>query len=165
MRRPWTVRLRGALLAVPVLAVAGCALATNSLHPGRAEVSTAQVSSLGQILVDGHGRTLYLFVADLPNQSSCSGACAAIWPPATTQGPPTASGSAQQSQLTTIARSSGPRQLVYGTHPLYYYQGDTGRGDIRGQALTQFGAEWYAVSPQGQQVESGGSRGSPGPDG
>ncbi|TYK53390.1 COG4315 family predicted lipoprotein [Actinomadura decatromicini] len=160
MRRRWAARLRSALivgaLTVPV---AGCALATNSLHPGRAKISTERVSSLGPILVDGRGRTLYLFVADLPNQSSCDGACAAIWPPATSAGPPTAAGAAQQSQITTIARPEGPRQLVYAGHPLYYYQADTGRGDIRGQALTQFGAEWYAVSPQGEQVESGTSTG------
>ncbi|MFB4307340.1 hypothetical protein [Actinomadura sp. GTD37] len=160
MRRRWTAALRGALVAVAVTVVAGCAMATNSLHPGRAEIRTERVPSLGQILVDGRGRTLYLFVADLPNQSSCSGACAAIWPPATSQGPPAAGGAAQRSQITTIARSEGPRQLVYAGHPLYYYQADTGRGDVRGQALTQFGAEWYAVSPQGQQVESGVSGGS-----
>ncbi len=153
-------RLRGSPVAILVTVAAGCAMATNSLHPGQAEIRTEQVRSLGQILVDGRGRTLYLFVADLPNQSNCNGACAAIWPPATTQGPPTAGGAAQRSQITTIARSQGPRQLVYAGHPLYYYQADTGRGDTLGQALTQFGAEWYAVSPQGQQVESGVSGGS-----
>jgi len=160
MRCRWTDRLRAAFVAIPVVAVAGCAMATNTLHPGRAVIRTAQVPPLGQILVDGRGRTLYLFVADLPNQSSCDGACAAIWPPATTQGPPRAGGGAQQSQITTIARSEGPRQLVYAGHPLYYYQADTGRGDIRGQALTQFGAEWYVVSPRGQQVQDGVSSGS-----
>ncbi|WP_242882142.1 COG4315 family predicted lipoprotein [Actinomadura litoris] len=153
------------LVAVSVMAAAGCAMATNSLHPGRARIGTERVSSLGRILVDGKGRTLYLFVADLPNQSSCDGACAAIWPPATSQGPAIAGGDVQRSQITTIARSEGPRQLVYAGHPLYYYQADTGRGDIRGQALTQFGAEWYAVSPQGEQVQGGVGRGPLGPDG
>ncbi|MFA1541773.1 COG4315 family predicted lipoprotein [Actinomadura monticuli] len=165
MRGRRTVRLRAAFFAIPVMAVAGCAMATNTLHPGRAVIRTAQVPPLGQILVDGRGRTLYLFVADLPDQSSCDGACAAIWPPATTQGPPRAGGGAQQSQITTIARPQGPRQLVYAGHPLYYYQADTGRGDIRGQALSQFGAEWYAVSPQGRQVQDGVSGGSPLTDG
>ncbi|MEU4824415.1 hypothetical protein AB0H37_21330 [Actinomadura sp. NPDC023710] len=163
MRRPRTARFGGRLLAASLAAtaLAGCTTATNSQNPGRTQISSAQVPHLGQILVNGTGRTLYLFVADPPNQSTCSGACASIWPPATTQGAPTTAGSAQQSQIASISRSDGPPQIVYGGHPLYYYQADTGRGDTHGQALTQFGAEWYAVSPQGQQVQSGTSAGSP----
>ncbi|WP_329521007.1 COG4315 family predicted lipoprotein [Spirillospora sp. NBC_01491] len=142
------------VFGVPVaaLAVAGCATATNSQNPGRMQIRSDQAPPLGQVLVNETGRTLYLFVADPPNQSTCSGACASIWPPATTQGPPRAAGGAQTAEITTIARSDGPRQLVYAGHPLYYYQADTGRGDTRGQGLTQFGAGWYAISPQGQQV-------------
>ncbi|MBB6399950.1 putative lipoprotein with Yx(FWY)xxD motif [Actinomadura coerulea] len=161
--RPRTARFGGRLLAAAVAAaaLAGCATATNSQNPGRMQISTAQAPHLGQILVNKTGRTLYLFVADPPNQSTCSGACASIWPPATTEGAPTTAGSAQRSQVATISRSDGPPQIVYGGHPLYYYQADTGRGDTLGEALTQFGAEWYAVSPQGQQVESGTSAGPP----
>ncbi|SNR49020.1 Predicted lipoprotein with conserved Yx(FWY)xxD motif [Actinomadura mexicana] len=165
MRRR-TARSRGRLLAAPIaalaaLALAGCATATNSQNPGRMQIGSDQAPHLGQILVDRTGRTLYLFVADPPNQSTCSGACASIWPPATTRGSPSTAGAARQSEITSITRSDGPPQIVYAGHPLYYYQADTGRGDIHGQALTQFGAEWYAVSPQGQQIQSGTSTGSP----
>ncbi|MGI5201236.1 hypothetical protein ACQEU6_06520 [Spirillospora sp. CA-108201] len=44
-------------MAIAVLVAAGCAMATNPLHPGRAEIRTERVPSLGQILVDGRGRT------------------------------------------------------------------------------------------------------------
>jgi hypothetical protein len=38
-------------------------------------------------------------------------------------------------------------------HPLYYYAGDTKRGQTAGQGLDQFGAEWYVLSPTGQKVD------------
>lgn len=165
MRRLRTARFRERLVGAPlvVLTVAGCATATNSQNPGWMQIRSAQAPHLGQIVVNRTGRTLYLFVADPPNQSTCSGACASIWPPVTTQGAPTTAGLAQAAEITTIARSDGPRQIVYAGHPLYYYQADTEAGDTRGQALTQFGAEWYAVSPQGQQVEGGTSAGGASP--
>src|SRR5215831_16482559 len=37
----------------------------------------------GTYLVDGQGRSLYLFVADTGTTSTCNGACAAAWPPLT----------------------------------------------------------------------------------
>src|SRR5205085_7121766 len=69
-----------------VLAVA--ALGAAALIPGgyaaaskanRASVAVAQ-SKLGRILVDGRGRSLYLFEKDKKGKSSCSGACLAYWP-------------------------------------------------------------------------------------
>ncbi|MVZ99094.1 hypothetical protein F8568_001555 [Actinomadura sp. LD22] len=138
---------------------AGCAFATNSQDPGRQQVTSAPVHRLGPILVDDKGRTLYLFASDPPNRSTCFGACASIWPPATTQGRPGTSGGARPGMLTTIARSDGPRQLVYAGHPLYYYQADTGRGDAEGQGITQFGAPWFALTPQGQIQTTGSAHG------
>ncbi|KAB2381653.1 hypothetical protein F9B16_15560 [Actinomadura montaniterrae] len=137
----------------------GCAFATNSQDPGRQQVTSAAVPKLGRIIVDDKGRTLYLFAADPPNRSTCFGACASIWPPATTQGRPGTSGGTQAAMLTTIARSDGPRQLVYAGHPLYYYQADTGRGDAQGQGITQFGAPWFALTPQGRIQTTGSAHG------
>ena len=39
-------------------------------------------TSLGNILVDGQGKTLYYFADDIPasGASVCSGSCAVIWP-------------------------------------------------------------------------------------
>ena len=58
--------------------------ATPSSQSGPATISV-QGSSLGQILVDGSGKTLYLFEADTGPLSTCSGACAQAWPPLTTK--------------------------------------------------------------------------------
>ena len=43
-------------------------------------------TSLGRVIVDGQGRTLYRFLHDHGKKSTCSGACAAAWPPAAVKG-------------------------------------------------------------------------------
>jgi predicted lipoprotein with Yx(FWY)xxD motif len=115
-----------------------------------------------RVLVDDEGRTVYLFVADPPNQSACYGACASLWPPVTTAGKPEPGGGITASKLSTFHRRDGGTQVAYAGHPLYYYQADTEKGDAYGEGLDQFGAEWYALSPSGQQVEpkKGGGGGS-----
>lgn len=152
------------LIGVAALAVvaAGCGAATNSLHPGREEVASARLPDLGNILVDDKGRTLHLFVSDPSDQTTCYGACASIWPPVTTAGAPAAKGGVSAGKLSTFHRSDGGTQVAYAGHPLYYYQADTEAGDAYGEGLDQFGAEWYALSATGQQVEpkGGGSGGS-----
>ena len=46
----------------------------------------------GKFLADGHGRALYLFEADKGSTSTCTGACAAAWPPVTASAMPMAGG-------------------------------------------------------------------------
>ncbi|WP_165494975.1 COG4315 family predicted lipoprotein [Actinomadura roseirufa] len=150
---------RWCAVAAAVLLASGCALATNSQSPGRQQITSAAPAGLGRVLVDDHGRTLYLFAADPPNLSTCFGACASLWPPVTTQGRPTAAGGARPGMMITIGRSDGPPQIVYAGHPLYYYQGDTGPGDAKGQGITQFGAPWFAITTQGQIQATGSAHG------
>jgi len=120
---------------------------------GAATVSTA-TSSLGSILVDAKGRTLYLFQKDQPNQSACSGACASAWPVDQSAGMPKATGGVKASLLGTIKRGDGTTQVTYNQHPLYYYSGDTAAGQQSGQGLDAFGALWYVVAPSGVAVTS-----------
>jgi predicted lipoprotein with Yx(FWY)xxD motif len=153
--------------AVPVLAlaVAACggggsataaAPASTSTANAHAQTGTVRVanSSLGSILVDSSGRTLYLFKADSGTKSACSGACATAWPPLRTAGKPTAGSGAEAALLGTTPRSDGAAQVTYNGHPLYLYVADKKPGDVTGQALVAFGAPWYVVSPAGQQITS-----------
>jgi predicted lipoprotein with Yx(FWY)xxD motif len=124
--------------------------------PSTGAQATATVSTsntkLGQILVDGSGRTLYLFMKDTANQSACSGACVSAWPVDQSAGTPKASSGVQASMLGTIKRSDGTTQVTYNQHPLYYYSGDTGPGQQSGQNLNAFGAKWFVVAPGGNAV-------------
>ncbi|WP_406098947.1 hypothetical protein [Streptomyces canus] len=116
-------------------------------------VKTASAGKLGTILVDGKGRTLYLFEADKSTTSTCDGACATAWPPLLTSGSPSVGGSAKSSLLATSKRSDGTTQVTYHGHPLYGYAGDSTPGDTNGQALNQFGAEWYVLDAGGNKVD------------
>jgi predicted lipoprotein with Yx(FWY)xxD motif len=118
---------------------------------GVATVAAAS-SRLGMILVDGSGRTLYLFKKDQPNQSPCAGACAAAWPVDQSSGTPKAGSGVMASLLGTIHRGDGSTQVTYDHHPLYYYSGDSGAGQQNGQGVDAFGAAWFVVAPAGGAV-------------
>jgi len=132
----------------------------TTASPAKAAAAGAQVeaasSPLGRILVDGSGRTLYLFQQDTSTASTCDGACATSWPPLTTTGNPQAGDGATTGKLGTTKRSDGKTEVTYNGHPLYYYAGDTQPGDTSGQGLDQFGAEWNVLSPAGEKIEAGG---------
>jgi predicted lipoprotein with Yx(FWY)xxD motif len=116
-----------------------------------ATVSAAS-TSLGTILVDGSGRTLYLFEKDQSDQSACAGACAAAWPVDQSSGTPKAGSGVKASMLGTIKRGDNTTQVTYNQHPLYYYQGDSGAGQQNGQGVDAFGAKWFVVNPAGGAV-------------
>jgi hypothetical protein len=95
---------------------------------------------------------VYLWVKDASGMSACTGACAGAWPPVTTTGTATASGSAKASDLGTITRSDGTKQVTYDGHALYYFSGDSGAGTATGQGSDGFGAKWWLVAPSGSDV-------------
>jgi predicted lipoprotein with Yx(FWY)xxD motif len=114
----------------------------------------------GTFLVDSSGRALYLFEADKGDKSTCNGACAAAWPPLTTDGAPKAGDGVQASLLGTTKRDDGKMEVTYDGHPLYYFANDTAPGDIKGQGVDAFGAEWYVVGSNGKKLEDEGDEGS-----
>jgi predicted lipoprotein with Yx(FWY)xxD motif len=151
------------MAVVLVVAVVGLVLAISGgatkAHKAGASVQRSAIAvrstPLGRVLVDAGGRTLYLFEADRPNMSNCSGACLSVWPPLTAgKTPPTKAG-ALPAAIGTIATSGGKRQVTYHGHPLYLYAGDQKPGDTAGQGLVQFGAAWYVLAPTGDKVDHG----------
>ncbi len=127
---------------------------SSSSSSSAVSVKTAS-SSLGTILVDQDGKTLYLFEADKGGTSSCNGTCTSYWPPVT--GEATAGSGVTAGMLGTTKRSDGSMEVTYGGHPLYWFSGDTAAGDTNGEGLTDFGGAWYAVSPAGKAVQEQGS--------
>jgi predicted lipoprotein with Yx(FWY)xxD motif len=120
-------------------------------------VDVAADGTLGQILADPEGRTLYMFEADAGTKSACTGTCALTWPPLRASGKPVAGSGIAPSKLATSARSDGEPQVTYYGHPLYTYTVDQQPGDATGEGTTAFGAAWYALSPAGTRVYSAGS--------
>ena len=113
-------------------------------------------SSLGDILVDGDGRTLYAFTRDNGDQSACSGECATNWPALT--GTATAGTGVQAALLSTSMQASGDSQVTYGGRPLYHFAGDAKAGDTNGQGV---GNVWFAVTADGQLVQKKGGTAYP----
>ena len=166
--RPITFLASAAVMPLIALAVAACgggAAATAAPPPAPSTTTTTTTttttatvrvakSSLGSILVNASGRTLYLFKADSTTMSACTGACATAWPPLLANGTPTAGTGLTASKLGTVSRSGGNRQVTYNGHPLYLFIKDTKPGQTTGQGVTAFGAAWFAVSPAGNQISS-----------
>jgi len=120
---------------------------------GAGVVKAAKVGDLGTIVVDSEGLTLYDFHKDKGGESSCYGACAGAWPPLLTEGEPKAEAGAMASQLGTTKRKDGTVQVTYNGWPLYTYAGDQAPGEANGNDIDQFGAEWYALQPNGEEPE------------
>lgn len=106
-------------------------------------------TTLGSVLVDPHGMTLYMFTPDTSTTSVCNGQCAAIWPPLLLNGKLRAAAGLQTSLLGTIQRADGTTQVTYAGHPLYFFAKDTQPGDTKGQGL--FG-KWYVLSAAGTPI-------------
>ncbi|MEA2254677.1 MAG: hypothetical protein QOG35_722 [Solirubrobacteraceae bacterium] len=140
------------ILGVALLAVAVTATTALPAVSKPATVKT-RTTKLGKIIVDGSGRTLYMFGKDKGTKSSCSGACATAWPPLLTKGKPKAGTGATASKLGTTKRSDGTTQVTYGGHPVYRFKNDAKAGDTNGQGLTAFGGVWYVVSPTGKVIK------------
>jgi predicted lipoprotein with Yx(FWY)xxD motif len=115
-------------------------------------VITTATSSAGTVLTSGSGKAVYLWAKDTGDMSNCNGACAGAWPPVTTTGTATAAGGAKASDIGTITRSDGTKQVTYDGHPLYYFSGDSGPGTATGQGSDAFGAQWWLVTPAGSDV-------------
>ena len=115
---------------------------------GNAPVAMAE-TSLGTIIVDASGRTLYLFTKDDLNKSNCSGGCLRAWPALLTVGAPKAEEGVTANLLATISREDGAMQVTYNGLPLYYYARDVKPGDTKGQNV---GKVWYVVSTSGNAI-------------
>ena len=124
--------------------------ASTSASPAAAgaAVLKTETSSLGTVLVNGQGLTVYWFAADHGTTSACTGACAAAWPPVTGT-PQAAAGVSLTGTLGTITRAGGVKQATYNGHPLYTFQVDKAPGQVNGNGVNAFGALWYAIKTGG----------------
>ena len=143
-----------ALLAASAITLSACGGAASGSTTAGSRTTTpaagnglhAATSSLGKVLVDADGRTVYLLTADGRNQSTCGGGCLTFWPAV-------APGRAKLGVPvgTTKTPAGTPTATVAG-QPVYTFSQDHGAGDVNGEGLQEFGGTWYAVSPTGQAV-------------
>jgi predicted lipoprotein with Yx(FWY)xxD motif len=130
-----------------------------------ATIKAAKVSGLGTVLVDSSGRTLYVFSPDHAKKVTCTGSCAAVWPPLKAgSAKPAVSGGVSASLVSTDPNPSGGSVATYNGWPLYRYEADPDAGTAHGQALNSSGGLWYVITPSGQVIKKhGGAASSSGP--
>ena len=154
----------GATTAPPAATSAGAPTTSGQggaygAEPGPSTAGTAgtsatslatATSSLGTIVVDGTGMTVYQYDKDTQGAgtSTCSGQCATNWP-AVHGGAAMPAVDGVTGTVGTITGTDGQPQLTLNGWPLYYYAGDTAAGDTKGQGV---GGIWWVLTPAGERV-------------
>jgi predicted lipoprotein with Yx(FWY)xxD motif len=148
--------LAGILAGVASLsAVASAQGGPSTAHAARAAKVQLRKTSLGKILVNASGFTLYSFTKDPRNKDTCvkvSG-CTEIWLPLSTSSKPTAGPGVKASLFSTVRLPNGSKQVTYAGHPLYLYGPSSERGETSYVGERQFGGRWDAVNAAGKTVK------------
>ncbi len=149
MKRTYVALAAAAVSAVSAASVAGAETSRPAAHSSRTATVQLRHTRLGNILVNGSGRTLYEFTRDRSGRSSCMSisGCSEVWPSLKASGRPTAGTGIRSSLL-----SSHGGQVTYAGHPLYTYSGDSSAGQTSYVGAKQFGGTWYAINASGGSV-------------
>ncbi|GAB2644357.1 hypothetical protein ABI214_12105 [Prescottella soli] len=112
-------------------------------------LSTAR-TSIGEVVVDVNGMTVYAYDRDQPgtNASACDSACLQMWPPVTS-GTTHPDVTGVGGVIGTIPGPLGGHQVTVNGMPLYLFAGDTRPGSLAGQGMDNL---WWAVNPAGEKI-------------
>ena len=145
----------GAAGAAAIVAlVAGCGSSSSSVKPAAGGTASSQPAvsgsasglktmstSIGTVLVDASGRTVYELVGDSAANQTCTGGCLAIWPPVMTNG----------------------SQLIVNGHPAFTFASDSSGGQTKGQNVTDQWGRWLALDANGNPISASGAASSTAP--
>jgi predicted lipoprotein with Yx(FWY)xxD motif len=135
---------------------------TSGGSSGAAVVKTAS-SSLGTILVDSQGMTLYHLSGEQNGRFICtSSACLSVWHPVIASSGDAPSG--EGVSLGTVKRPEGTVQVTYKGTPLYTFTGDQQSGETKGQGIKDVGT-WSVITTGsgGAPAASSGTPAAPAP--
>lgn len=134
--------------------IAAGALAVGAQAAGAPSVKLAS-TSIGKILVNGRGFTVYAFSKDRRNQDVCvkKSGCTMSWIPVTTKAKVKAGPGLKASLLGTIKLPTGGKQVTYSGHPLYRYSFDSSPAATDYVGAHQFGGQWDALNAAGRVVK------------
>ncbi len=151
MKKTAALALTTAIVGATTMGVASVAEAHAATGAHVQLVST----SLGKVLANGRGFTLYMFTRDGRNHDSCAAVsgCLGVWPMLAAHGNTVAGTGVKHSLLGTTKLANGKRQVTYAGHPLYMYSGDFSPHSTAYVGARQFGGMWYALSAGGKSVK------------
>jgi predicted lipoprotein with Yx(FWY)xxD motif len=107
-------------------------------------------TSLGKVLADAGGNTVYMFSTDSSGKSTCNSTCLQYWPPVA----PGKAASTVTGKVASTTTTTGGKVATVAGWPVYAFSQDQKPGDVTGEGFSDFGGVWYAVSPSGQPVKS-----------
>jgi predicted lipoprotein with Yx(FWY)xxD motif len=153
------------LFGAAVLAGCGAAATPSSSSSNGNGGSTAPTvstgtTSLGTVLTDPQGMTLYYFLPEKGGKiGACDASCLKTWPPATVTGSPTSSSGITGTLGVVSITVSGVKEseLTYNSWPLHRFSGDSGSGQTNGQNIAN---AWFAAEPGTTSTETGATTGS-----
>ncbi|QRP50230.1 hypothetical protein [Amycolatopsis sp. FDAARGOS 1241] len=106
-------------------------------------------TSLGTVLTNAQGFTLYTFDEDKNGMSACTdNGCKSLWPPVVGKAQ-AANAVSLPGQLATISRSDGIEQATYNGKPVYTFAQDTAPGQTKGDGVM---GTWHALVITGGSV-------------
>jgi len=122
----------GAAGATAVVAlVAGCgSTSSSSVKSGVSSGLKTKSTSIGTVLVDASGHTVYELDGDSATSDTCTADCLAIWP---------------------AVRANGSQVIVNG-HPAFTFTGDSSAGQTTGQDVTDQWGLWLALDANGDPI-------------
>ncbi len=117
-------------------------------------LSVRTLPTVGAVLVNAEGHTLYTFAPDQHSKVTCVSSCAAVWPPLKLASGDTASGPPQlkASLLGSDPDPEGGSVVTYAGWPLYTYAADSAAGQDNGQTIEANGGLWYVIAPSGKVI-------------
>jgi predicted lipoprotein with Yx(FWY)xxD motif len=125
---------------VLVTALLGSCLIASTAGFAQDAMMPTGVKSMGGMLTDGKGMTLYTFDKDTQaGKSACSGPCLSAWPALVAPADAKPMG-----QWTVITRDDGTKQWAYKGKPLYTFVHDTKAGEVTGDGK---GNVWHTAKP------------------
>jgi len=117
-------------------------------------LSVHTLPTVGAVLVNADGRTLYTFAPDNHSKVTCVSSCATLWPPLKLASGEAAAGPPQlkASLLGSDPDPEGGSVVTYAGWPLYTYEADSTAGQDNGQAIEANGGRWYVIAPSGKVI-------------
>jgi predicted lipoprotein with Yx(FWY)xxD motif len=147
-------------------ALAACGAASTSTSPGggsggsTGHIVSTGTTSLGTVLTDEHGLTIYYFLPEKGGTTAaCNATCLSAWPPVVSSGSPTSSsGVTGTLGVVSITYNGSPvNEVTYNGWPLHTYSGDSASGQTNGQNI---GNTWFAAEPATTADETGATQAS-----
>jgi predicted lipoprotein with Yx(FWY)xxD motif len=153
-----------ALAASLLLAACGSSSSSNTTSSAASTQPTVQTStgssspvvksassSLGTILVDSQGMTLYHLSGEQNGKFICTGSCLGVWHPLIAPSSGTPSG--EVGSLGTVKRPEGTMQVTYKGTPLYTFAQDKQAGETNGQGVKDVGT-WSVITTSSSSTPS-----------